>query len=211
VLAASLACADEGRRPGTPVNRRRTGTCNTSRNAACATVPDLKGGGAPEAKRSPALFEVEWAKPLADLYAYTRQQMPKGTATRCRPRNTQTSSLSYRPEWHPVRTIKLAADSPMNRVLILSDAASVAAQSAPAEQVQLGELAGRVKQPSTSRPTHKRNSTEQMSAHPTVDVQQRLSGERYSRLSQLNAHTRRRSSRCALPNSESWAPSRRGR
>jgi len=54
----------------------------------------------------------------------------------------------------PAGSIKLAADAPMNRVLVLSDAAAVAGtQSAPAEQVQLGELTGPVKQPSSLGPT----------------------------------------------------------
>ena len=151
---------------------------------------DLKGGGAPELKG--AGFAAKWnGKPLADLYTYTRQQMPKGNGDSL-PAQDYADIVAYMLSQNgiPAGTTKLAADGPMNRVLVLSDAASAsAAQSAPAEPVQLGELAGPVKQPTTNKPTQSELDRADDSTSDWLMYNKGYRAERYSRLSQLNAHT----------------------
>src|SRR5262252_7620447 len=95
---------------------------------------DLKGGGAPELK-GPG-FAAKWnGKSLAELYTYTRQQMPKGNGDSL-PAQDYADIVAYIVSQNgiPSGTNKLTADGPMSRVLILSDGASAsAAQTAPAE------------------------------------------------------------------------------
>jgi PQQ-dependent dehydrogenase (methanol/ethanol family) len=151
---------------------------------------DLKGGGAPELK-GPG-FAAKWnGKPLADLYNYTRQQMPKGNGDSLPPQDyADIVAFLLAQNGIPSGTIKFTSDSPMNRVVVLSDAPSAAAtQSAPAEQVQLGALAGPVKQPSTSRPTQAELDRADDSTSDWLMYNKGYRGERYSRLSKLNAHT----------------------
>jgi hypothetical protein len=151
---------------------------------------DLKGGGAPELQ-GPG-FAAKWnGKPVADLYTYTRQQMPKGNGDSLPPQDyADIVAFLLAENGIPSGTIKFTSDSPMNRVLVLSDAASAAAtQSAPAERVQLGALAGPVKQPSTNRPTQAELDRADVSTSDWLMYNKGYRGERYSRLSKLNAHT----------------------
>src|SRR5262250_1977459 len=113
--------------------------------AKCAVChgADLKGGGAPELK-GPG-FVAKWnGKTLAELYKYTREQMPKGNGDSLPPQD-YADIVAYMLSQNgiPAGSITLAADGPMQRALVFSDAASTsAAQSAPAQPVKLGELAG---------------------------------------------------------------------
>src|SRR5262250_2602325 len=113
---------------------------------------DLKGGGAPELK-GPG-FVAKWnGKSLAELYKYTREQMPKGNGDSLPPQD-YADIVAYMLSQNGIRSgsIRLAADGSMNRILVLSEATSASTeQSTPAEPVKLGELAGPVKQPTTSR------------------------------------------------------------
>src|SRR5262250_170794 len=115
---------------------------------------DLKGGGAPELK-GPG-FVAKWnGKTLAELYKYTREQMPKGNGDSLPPQD-YADIVAYMLSHNGIAagSIKLAADGPMARVLVIADAGSEsAAQTVSTAEVQLGALTGPVKQPTTSRPT----------------------------------------------------------
>ena len=154
---------------------------------------NLAGGGAPELK-GPG-FAAKWnGKPLADLYAYTRTQMPKGNGDSLPPQDyADIVAFMLSQNGIPSGTIKLAADGPMNRVMVLANAASDAAeQSAPPEQVQIGALAGPVKQPSTNRPTQSELDHADSSASDWLMYNKGYRGERYSPLSQINAQNAKR-------------------
>ncbi len=151
---------------------------------------DLTGGGAPELK-GPG-FAAKWnGKSLTDLYIYTRQQMPKGNGESLSGQEyADIVAFILAQNGIPAGSIKLAADAPMNRVLVLSDAAAVAGtQSAPAEQVQLGELTGPVKQPSSLGPTQSELDRADDSTSDWLMYNKGYEGQRYSKLDQLNART----------------------
>jgi len=188
-LVASLARADEGAGWYTREQAQNGHLQYVPKCGVCHGA-DLKGGGAPELK-GPG-FAAKWnGKPLADLYNYTRQQMPKGNGDSLPPQDyADIVAFLLAQNGIPSGTIKFTSDSPMNRVVVLSDAASAAAtESAPAEQVQLGALAGPVKQPSTSRPTQAELDRADDSTSDWLMYNKGYRGERYSRLSKLNAHT----------------------
>jgi alcohol dehydrogenase (cytochrome c) len=151
---------------------------------------DLKGGGAPELK-GPG-FVAKWnGKSLAELYKYTREQMPKGNGDSLPPQD-YADIVAYMLSQSGIRSgsIRLAADGPMSRVLLLSDAASASTeQTAPAEPVKLGELAGPVKQPTTNRPTQSELDAADDSTSSWLMYNKGYRAERYSQLKQLNART----------------------
>jgi cytochrome c553 len=192
VLAASwifTAGADEGAGWYT---REQAAKGHLQYAAKCGVChgADLKGGGAPELK-GPG-FAAKWnGKSLEELYTYSRQQMPKGNGDSLPPQD-YADIVAYMLSQNgiPSGSITLAADGPMKRVLVLSDAASAsAAQAAPAEPVKLGELAGPVKQPKTNKPTQSELDAADGSTSDWLMYNKGYRGERYSRLSQLNHQT----------------------
>src|SRR5262249_44208347 len=87
-------------------------------------------------------------------------------------------------------SIKLAADGPMSRVLVIADAgAESSAQTVSTAEVQLGALSGPVKQPTTSRPTQAELDAGDPSRTNWLMYNKGYRGERYSELKQLNART----------------------
>src|SRR5215475_4855314 len=151
---------------------------------------DLKGGGAPELT-GPG-FAAKWnGKSLVDLYKYTREQMPKGNGDSLPPQD-YADIVAYMLSQNGIRSgsIRLAADGSMNRILVLSEAASASTeQSTPAEPVKLGELAGPVKQPTTSRPTQSELDAADDSTSDWLMYNKGYRAERYSQLKRLNTQT----------------------
>ena len=151
---------------------------------------DLTGGGAPELMGKG--FAAKWnGKSLMDLYIYTRQQMPKGNGDSLSPQEyADIVAFILSRNSIPSGNIKLVADAPMNRVMVLSDAAPAAGTvSAPAEPVQLGELSGPVKQPGTHGPTQAELDRADDSTSDWLMYNKGYEGQRYSKLTQLNART----------------------
>jgi alcohol dehydrogenase (cytochrome c) len=112
----------------------------------------LKGTGAPELNGRG--FPAKWdGKMLTELYAYTRNQMPKGNGGSLLDQEcADIVAFMLAQNGFPAGNIKLEPKPPMDRVLLLSDAmAEDGARSVVAAPVKLGELAGPVKQPSTRR------------------------------------------------------------
>ena len=96
-LAASLACADEGAGWYTREQAQNGHMQYVPKCGVCHGA-DLKGGGAPELK-GPG-FVAKWnGKPLADLYAYTRQQMPKGNGDSLPPQEYADMNGTYFSFW----------------------------------------------------------------------------------------------------------------
>ena len=150
---------------------------------------DLNGAGAPALKG--AGFVAKWnGKTLNELYTYTRDQMPKGAGNSL-PGQAYADIVAFMLAQNglPAGSEKLTPQTPMERVLALSDATSQSAQSAPAAPVKLGALAGAVKQPSTSAPTQAELDSADDSTSDWLMYNKGYRGERYSRLTQLNAHT----------------------
>jgi alcohol dehydrogenase (cytochrome c) len=150
----------------------------------------LKGGGAPELVGHG--FSVKWnGKTLADLYAYTHDQMPKGSGGSL-PDQDYADIVAFvlAQNGFGAGTIKLEPKSPMNRVLVVSDTPSSSdAQAADAAPVKLGELAGPVKQPSTHGPTQAELDRADESDSDWLMYNKGYQGNRYSRLTELNADT----------------------
>src|SRR5260370_13489025 len=151
---------------------------------------DLTGGGAPELK-GPG-FAAKWNdKSLTDLYTYTRQQMPKGNGDSL-PGQQYADIVAFmlaQNGW-PSGSIALSPDTPMDRVLAFSDSAPPAsAQRASAPPVKLGELTGPVKQPSSLGPTQSELDRADDSTSDWLMYNKGYEGQRYSKLTQLNART----------------------
>jgi PQQ-dependent dehydrogenase (methanol/ethanol family) len=151
---------------------------------------DLKGGGAPELIGHG--FAAKWnGKTLNDLYVYTRDQMPKGSGGSLSGQEyADIVAFMLAQNGFGAGTIKLEPKSPMGRLLVVSESASVA-QTNVAAPVKLGELAGPVKQPSTSRPTQSELDRADQDDSSWLMYNKSYKGDRYSRLTQLNVKTAR--------------------
>ena len=151
---------------------------------------DLKGGGAPELIGKG--FAAKWnGKPLSDLYTYIHEQMPKGAGDSLPPQDyVDITAYILSRNSIPAGNVKYTPDSPMSRVMVLADAAPTdSAQGAPTEEVKLGELSGSVKQPSSHGPTQAELDAADNSTSDWLMYNKGYKGERYSKLSALNART----------------------
>jgi len=151
---------------------------------------DLKGGGAPELLGKGFRRQMEWQAAVGPL-TYIRQQMPKGNGDSLSPQEyADITAFILSRNAIPAGNIKYTADSPMSRVMVLSDAAPTdSAESAPAEEVKLGELSGPVRQPTTHGPSQAELDAADNSTSDWLMYNKGYKGERYSKLSALNAHT----------------------
>ena len=147
----------------------------------------LQGSGAPALKGTE--FNAQWnGKTLGDLYSYVHRNMPLGQGGEL---NSQEYAdiVSYvlAQNGLPAGNEKLTPRSPMDRVLDLSAAASgSAAASVPPGTVRIGELYGKLTQPTTSGPTQVELDAADSATSNWLMYNKGYRGGRYSKLQQIN-------------------------
>jgi alcohol dehydrogenase (cytochrome c) len=149
----------------------------------------LQGGGAPALKGK--LFAQQWnGKTLQQFYGYVHSNMPLGQGGEL---NSQEYAdiVSYvlAQNGLPAGNEKLTPKSPMDRALDLSPDAvsgSAAAATVPA-QVKIGELYGKLTQPSTTTPTQAELDAADSATTNWLMYNKGYRGERYSLLQKINA------------------------
>ncbi len=153
----------------------------------------LQGGGAPALKGR--IFNDQWGKKtLKDFYNYVHTNMPLGQGGEL---NSQEYAdiVSYilAQSGLPPGDEMLTPKSPMDRVLDLGAAATAAgaagsaSASAPPGQVKIGELYGKLAQPTTSRPTQAELDGADTATNNWLMYNKGYRGERYSLLKQIDA------------------------
>ncbi len=159
-----------------------------SQKCAVCHGAQLQGGGAPALKGS--IFQVQWsAKTLKDFYTYIHTNMPLGQGGEL---NSQEYAdiVSYilAQNGLPAGDEKLTPKSPMDRVLDLSAAATSggAAASAPVGQVKIGELYGKLSQPTTAGPTQAELDSADSATSSWLMYNKGYRAERYSSLKQID-------------------------
>ena len=126
-----------------------------SQKCAVCHGAQLQGGGAPTLKG--ATFVAQWnGKLLKDFYSYVYHNMPLGQAGALSGQEyADIVAYILGRNGVPAGTEKFTPTSPMERKLELD--AAVASRSepenVPTAQVKIGELYGKLAQPSTTRPT----------------------------------------------------------
>jgi alcohol dehydrogenase (cytochrome c) len=160
-----------------------------SQKCAVCHGAQLQGGGAPALKGR--LFNDQWSsKTLKDLYNYVHNNMPLGQGGEL---NSQEYAdiVSYilAQSGLPTGDEKLTPKSPMDRVLDLSAAATTgsAVASAAPGQVKIGELYGKLAQPSTSRPTQAELDAADTATTNWLMYNKGYRAERFSALKKINA------------------------
>ena len=159
-----------------------------SQKCAVCHGAQLQGGGAPALKGS--IFQVQWsAKTLKDFYTYIHTNMPLGQGGEL---NSQEYAdiVSYilAQNGLPAGDEKLTPKSPMDRVLDFSAAATSggAAASAPVGQVKIGELYGKLSQPTTAGPTQAELDSADSATSSWLMYNKGYRAERYSSLKQID-------------------------
>jgi len=148
----------------------------------------LQGGGAPALKGR--LFNDQWSsKTLKDFYNYVHSNMPLGQGGEL---NSQEYAdiVSYvlAQSGLPTGDEKLTPKSPMDRVLDLSAATTTgsAAASAAPGQVKIGELYGKLSQPTTTRPSQAELDGADTATTSWLMYNKGYRAERFSALNQIN-------------------------
>jgi alcohol dehydrogenase (cytochrome c) len=150
----------------------------------------LQGGGAPALKGR--LFNDQWGrKTLKDLYNYVHTNMPLGQGGEL---NSQEYAdiVAYilAQSGLPPGDEMLTPKSPMDRVLDLGAAAAAGGSvsaSAPPAQVKIGELYGKLAQPTTSRPTQAELDDADSATNSWLMYNKGYRNERYSLLKKIDA------------------------
>jgi glucose dehydrogenase/cytochrome c5 len=149
----------------------------------------LQGVGAPALKGR--LFNDQWnGKTLKDLYNYVHNNMPLGQGGDL---NSQEYAdiVSYilAQSGLPAGDEKLMPKSPMDRVLELSAAATAggAAASAAPGEVKIGQLYGKLSQPTTNRPTQAELNAADTATSNWLMYNKGYRAERFSSLKRINA------------------------
>jgi alcohol dehydrogenase (cytochrome c) len=159
---------------------QRCGTCHGA-NLAGAGAPGLKG----------AAFNAQWnGKTLHEFYSYVHSQMPLGAAGTLKGQDyVNVVAYILAQSGVPAGNQKLGMRSPMDRVLVLSDAqtASAPAPVGPAAPAKLNELIGPLKQPSSSGPTQAELDAADSATTNWLMYNKGYRGERYSLLRRVNA------------------------
>ena len=148
----------------------------------------LQGGGAPALKGK--TFGEQWnGKALKDFYGYVHSNMPLGQGGDL---NSQEYAdiVSYvlAQNGLPAGNEKLTPKSPMERTLDLSPGAlagSAVAAVVPAK-ISIGELYGRLSQPSTAGPTQAELDAADTAITSWLMYNKGYRGERYSLLTKVN-------------------------
>lgn len=161
----------------------------------CATChgTNLEGSGAPALKGTG--FNAQWnGKTLQQFYSYVHSQMPLGAAGTLKGQD-YVNIVAYILAQSGVAAgnTKLTIRSPMDRVLVLSDAQTAAGPGAgagggvPAGAVQLNVALVPLKQPSTQGPTQAELDAGDAATTNWLMYNKGYRGERYSALRQINA------------------------
>ena len=160
-----------------------------SQKCAVCHGAQLQGGGAPALKGSE--FVAQWnGKQLKSFYDYVHTNMPLGQGGEL---NSQEYAdiVAYvlAQNGLPAGNEKLTPKSAMDRALDLSGAAMTGSASAgaPPGVVKIGELYGKLSQPTTSRPTQAELDAADASTTDWLMYNKGYRGERYSALKQINA------------------------
>jgi PQQ-dependent dehydrogenase (methanol/ethanol family) len=160
-----------------------------SQRCAVCHGAQLQGGGAPAlAGRQ---FSAQWnGKSLKELYNYIHANMPLGQGGDLASQEyADIVSYVLAQNGLPTGGEKLTPKSPMERVLDLSPSSTArgAAPSAPAGVVTIGKLYGKLAQPTTAKPSQAELDAADASTTDWLMYNKGYRGERYSRLSQINA------------------------
>jgi alcohol dehydrogenase (cytochrome c) len=158
-----------------------------SQKCAVCHGAQFEGGGAPALKGR--VFNVQWeGKTLKDFYDYVRQNMPLGQGGALDSQEyADIVAYILAQSGLPAGEEKLTATSPMQRVLELSAAAGSAPASAPAAEIKIGELYGKLSQPSTRTPTQAELDAADTATTNWLMYNKGYRGERYSQLKRINA------------------------
>src|SRR5215831_1803263 len=159
-----------------------------SQKCAVCHGTQLEGGGAPALKGT--AFAAQWnGKQLKELYSYVYHNMPLGQAS-VLPGQDYADIVAYLLSRNGVAggTEKFTPQSPMQRALELNAAvaASNEAAGAPSAQVKIGELYGKLAQPSTTRPTQAELDAADGATDNWLMYNKGYRSERYSTLERIN-------------------------
>jgi alcohol dehydrogenase (cytochrome c) len=149
----------------------------------------LQGGGAPALKGR--IFNVQWnGKSLKEFYNYVHTNMPLGQGGELSSQEyADIVSYVLAQNGLPAGDEKLTPMSSMDRVLVLAApaAADGAAPSPAPGEVKIGELYGKLAQPTTNRPTQAELNASDTTTTNWLMYNKGYRGERFSRLKQINA------------------------
>ena len=185
-LAPLTALAD-----GTPffsTAQLAQGRWEYSQKCAVCHGAQLQGGGAPTLKG--ATFVAQWnGKLLKDFYSYVYHNMPLGQAGALSGQEyADIVAYILGRNGVPAGTEKFTPTSPMERKLELD--AVVASRSepenVPTAQVKIGELYGKLGQPSTTRPTQAELDTADGATDNWLMYNKGYRAERYSALDKID-------------------------
>jgi alcohol dehydrogenase (cytochrome c) len=187
LLAARAALAD-----GTgffTTEQLSQGRWEYSQKCSVCHGAQLQGGGAPALKGSE--FSTQWnGKTLKDFYDVVHTTMPLGQAgTLDAQEYADIVAYVLAQSGLPAGSDKLTAQSPMDRVLVLSAAPTMAgaAGGANPDEVKIGALYGKLVQPTTHGPTQAELDAAEASTTDWLMYNKGYRGERFSRLRQINA------------------------
>ena len=183
---ASTAFAD-----GTPffsTAQLAQGRFEYAQKCAVCHGAQLEAGGAPALKG--AAFAAQWnGKQLKDFYGYVYHNMPLGQAAAL-PGQEYADIVAYilGANGVPAGNEKFTPKTPMERALVIDAAAAAGsvAASAPAAQVKIGELYGKLAQPSTTKPTQAELDAADTATDNWLMYNKGYRAERFSTLERIN-------------------------
>ena len=149
----------------------------------------LQGGGAPALKGR--IFNQQWnGKNLSEFYEYIHKNMPLGLGAAL-PSQEYADIVAFilAQSGLPAGIEKFTPKSPMERVLDLASAAtsgSPAVSAATPGEIKIGELYGKLAQPTTSKPTQTELDAADAATSNWLMYNKGYRGERYSLLKQIN-------------------------
>lgn len=160
-----------------------------SQQCAVCHGAQLQGTGAPALKGR--IFNEQWnGKKLSELYEYVHKNMPLGRGASV-PSQEYANIVAYMlaQSGLPAGTELFTPKTPMDRALELSAAAAsgTAPVSAAPGEVKIGELYGKLAQPTTSRPTQAELDAADTATTNWLMYNKGYRGERFSQLKQINA------------------------
>jgi PQQ-dependent dehydrogenase (methanol/ethanol family) len=162
------------------------GRWDYSQSCSVCHGAQLQGGGAPSLKGGG--FPLQWnGKKLKDFYTYVHDQMPLGGAGSLKGQQyADIVAYILAQNGLPAGEEKLTPDSPMDRVMTLSDAPTAAPAAAAGPPAKIGELIGTLQQPRTSKPTQAELDAADTSTTSWLMYNKGYRGERYSLLTRIN-------------------------
>jgi alcohol dehydrogenase (cytochrome c) len=158
-----------------------------AQNCAVCHGAQLQGGGAPGLTGRG--FTAQWnGKTVKTLYSYVSQNMPLGKAGSLQPQQyADIVAYVLSKSDVPAGTQKFTPASPMDRVLILSQATSSSTSlAASGPSVKIGQLYGTLRQPGTSGPTQAELDAADASTTDWLMYNKGYRAERYSALDLIN-------------------------